>query len=176
MPYLHIIIRTFFIDLSKDSLPLFIGNQTLNGINLLLFIFIQIFMRRISTLKVPLARAPHGQVDHRSVLIRLFLKISYVLILVLLSRLDYISSYLNILSILLLLLTLGACLFRLCVVPLFHRTVNTIINLTNWMCLVCCFIILINTFDSEVDQMNLYYLAILSPFILSTSFLVEYHW
>ena len=104
------------------------------------------------------------------------MKLAYVAVYVLLQNVAQIHQYLNIISIVLLLFTLLTALMRLMMVPKFNKTVNSIENLSNWATVVVSFIIVINTFDTSIDKLNLYYIAILSPFLLGVSFLIEYHW
>lgn len=141
-----------------------------------MLVWTQIVLRRLMTLKIPYDKLPMSQMDHRNSIFTLLMQIAFITLKVVLERFPKVFNYLDVISIVMFLLTLMICLSKLMVVPIFNKTINIVVNLNHWMTLSCSFIILINAFDSNIDTLNLYYLAILVPFMIAIAFLIEYHW
>ncbi|CDW71672.1 UNKNOWN [Stylonychia lemnae] len=128
------------------------------------------------TLKLPFQKCPNASVDHRSFYLKFLLDLAFIGSHVLFASFPSLFQYVDIVGVILLLLTLGVCLSKQFVVPIYNKNINITVNLIHWVILSCCFIIVINSFDESVTSVNMYYLAILIPFMVGMSFLVQYHW
>eukprot|EP00347_Sterkiella_histriomuscorum_P021637 403333287 len=174
--YLHIILRVFLIKTPEDDLGLYVALQLINAINFAILLWTQIFLKRVITLKLPSPRQPFAKIDHRNDYLLFFLEIGIIGVEVIFANFHQMFQYVDVISIILLIITLGVCLSKLFVVPIYNKLINTIQNFMLWITLSCCFIIVINAFDKSVSAVNVYYLAILLPFMLGMSFLIQYHW
>lgn len=141
-----------------------------------MFLWTQVILKRLLTLKLPFSKLPNAALDHRTNYVRLLIEIIFVTLNVILSAFPDLFDYLNIISLIIFVISFALGSLKIMMVPVYQKTLNIFINVSNWAVVSCSFIILINAFDEDLNELNLYYLAIISPFMIGFSFILEFHW
>lgn len=140
-------------------------------------LWIQTVMRRLIILKVPCEKIPNTVLEHKFSYFFLMLKVSIVFMRILLSKYEYLQSYINLMALTLFFVTLMISLMKIVAVPFHNKLVNRVVNYSMWALLGSTFLLLANSFDSNAEgYMNLYYLLIVIPGFLALSSLVKHHW